>query len=858
MTRAPPVETVADMLSQPPPTPADGALARRVRRVAAASARRPKTMIALWIAFVVACAVIGGMTGLRTVSDADAGAGQSRTADQRVEAAGLTPAASEAILLRSDSAASTRAAAADLTARLAKLDVVASVTGPADDPALSTAGGRSGLVTVTMRGDPDDAADHVAPIERAAAAVERAHDGVHVDEAGTGTINQAFDDVIDRDLERANVISLPIILVVLLIAFGALVAACVPLLLGITSVVAAIGVAGLISQAVPGTDSTTALIVLIGLAVGVDYSLFYIRREREERRAGAGADAALAATAATVGRAIVISGLTVMVALAGLVVTGLSMFTSMALATMAVVGIAMIGSVTVLPAVLTLLGDKVDKGRIPFVGKRLARRAAARPAGSGMWGAIARVVTRRPLAWLVVVVLALGALAIPALSMHPADSDVRSLGASNPVVQANAAIERAFPGAPSDADLVVTSDSGELQGAAARERLTDLGERAERVTGGQGEIDVRVAGDGRTAVVAVPMPDTGDSDAAKATVSALRDQIAPTAGAVAPDAQVLVSGDAARDVDFTDQLSQRTPIVIAFVLGLAFVLLVSAFRSPGLAAAVIGLNLLSVGAAFGVLTAVFQHDWAQSLLDFTNTGSVSNWVPLFTFVILFGLSMDYTIVVLERMQEARRAGRSARAAAAEGIAATGSTITSAAVVMIGVFAVFATMEFADNKQLGVGLTVAVLLDATIVRGIGLPAAVALLGERGWKVPAGAARDAAPAPAPDLGDELEALAARVPMPVSVDVLVDGPPPSPAAARAMLAVAEQALAQAGTRAHVRLCVDGDALTVQVTDRGPRAERPARDAFAAVRRQLERVGGTLTVAATPDGATTVRAQL
>jgi RND superfamily putative drug exporter len=813
-------------------------------------------MIALWVAFVVACVVAGGMAGMQTVSDADSGAGQSRTADQRIEAAGLTPAASEAILLRSDSAAATRAAAADLSARLAQLDVVASVSGPADDPALSTAGGKTGLVTVTMRGDPDDAADHVAPIERAAAAVQRAHDGVRVDEAGTGTINQAFDDVIDRDLQRANVISVPIILIVLLVAFGALVAACVPLLLGITSVAAAIGVAGLISQAVPGTDSTTVLIVLIGLAVGVDYSLFYIRREREERRAGAGPDAALAATAATVGRAIVISGLTVMVALAGLVMTGLSMFTSMALATMAVVGIAMIGSVTVLPAVLTLLGDKVEKGRIPFVGKRMARRAAARPAGSGLWGAIARVVTRRPLAWLVLVVVALGALAIPALSMHPADSDVRSLGASNPVVVANAAIERAFPGAPSDADLVVSSADGALKGAAARERLQDLGRRAARVTGGQGEIDVHVARDGRTAVVSVPMPDSGDSDAAKATVSALRDRIAPTAGSVAPDAQVLVSGDAARDVDFTDQLSQRTPIVIAFVLGLAFLLLLGAFRSPGLAGAVIGLNLLSVGAAFGVLTAVFQHDWAQSLLDFTNTGAVSNWVPLFTFVILFGLSMDYTIVVLERMQEARRAGRSARAAAAEGIAATGSTITSAAVVMIGVFAIFATMEFADNKQLGVGLTVAVLLDATIVRGIALPAAVALLGERGWKVPGRPARD--DEAAPDLGGELEALAARVPMPVSVDVLVDGPPPSPAAARAMLAVAEQALAQAGTRAHVRLCVDGAALTVQVTDRGPRGDRPARDAFAAVRRQLERVGGTLTVAASPDGATTVRAQL
>ena len=299
------------------------------------------------------------------------------------------------------------------------------------------------------------------------------------------------------------------------------------------------------------------------------------------------------------------------------------------------------------------------------------------------------------------------------------------------------------------------------------------------------------------------------------------------------------------------------------MLGLAFLLLLAAFRSPRLAARgdrpepAVGRRRLrradrGLPARLG----------ASRLLDFTNTGAVANWVPLFTFVILFGLSMDYTILVLERIR--RRAGRAlgARDAAAEGIAATGSTITSAAVVMVGVFAIFATMEFADNKQLGVGLTVAMLLDATIVRGIGLPAAVALLGERGWKVrgvggPGSPSVDEASI---DLVEELEALAARAPMPVSVDVLVDGPRPAASVSRAMLAVAEQALAEVGTRAHVRLCVDGESLTVLVTDRGPRPERsrPARDPFAAVRRQLERVGGTLTVAATRDGATTVRAQL
>jgi RND superfamily putative drug exporter len=247
------------------------------------------------------------------------------------------------------------------------------------------------------------------------------------------------------------------------------------------------------------------------------------------------------------------------------------------------------------------------------------------------------------------------------------------------------------------------------------------------VTGGRGSVTLETARDGRTAVVSVPMPDRGVA-AAEDTVAALRDQVTPTASRVAPGARALLTGEGAGSADFTHRLASSTPLVIGLVLGLAFVLLVGAFRSPRLAAAVIALNLLSVGAAYGVLAAVFQHRWAEGLLGFTSTGTVADWLPLFAFVILFGLSMDYTILVLERVREARRAGRSAREAAAKGVAATGSTVTSAAIVMVAVFAIFATMQFADNKQLGVGLAVAILLDATIVRGIALPAAVALLGD----------------------------------------------------------------------------------------------------------------------------------
>ena len=303
------------------------------------------------------------------------------------------------------------------------------------------------LVQVTLRGDPDDASEHVAPIQRAVAAIARAHPEATLHEAGGGTLDKGFEEILQKDLQRAEVISLPITLVILLLAFGAVVAAAVPLLLGLTSVAAAMGAFGVISQVAPDGGTGGALVALIGLAVGVDYSLFYIRREREERRAGKDAHAALDAAAATVGRAIVVSGVTVVVALAGLLFTGLAVFTSMALATIVVVAIAVIGSLTVLPATLALLGDRIDKGRLPFLGRRRPR------ADGGAWGRLARTVTKHPVVALVTAVCLLGTLAIPALDLQPASSYEEALPRDTPVVVAQRAIERAFPGAPNDAEL---------------------------------------------------------------------------------------------------------------------------------------------------------------------------------------------------------------------------------------------------------------------------------------------------------------------------------------------------------------------------------------------------------------------
>jgi uncharacterized membrane protein YdfJ with MMPL/SSD domain len=709
----------------------DGALARVVRRAAGASARWRKTTLILWLALVVGCVAAGAMTGTQKLTDAQAGVGQSASADARIAHAGMQDPAVESILVKSSDGARTRAAAADLQRRAAKLPDVGAVHGPADTPALSTAGGRTVLVQASLRGDPDDAGDHAKPLERTVAAVAADHRGVTLQQAGAGSIDNAVNKVVSDDLGHAEVVSIPITLLILVLAFGAIVAASVPLLLGITSVAAALGAVGLISQVAPAGDTTTSLVVLIGLAVGVDYSLFYIRREREERRAGRGPHAALDAAAAAVGRAIVVSGLTVMVALAGLLVTGMKVFESMALATIAVVAIAVIGSLTVLPAVLAMLGDRVDKGRLPGVKWRRARRARREAAAGkrlGAWAGIARVSTRHPLAAFVTAVCLLGALAVPAMDMHLAGEGVSDFPKDLAVVKANKAIERTFPGAPEDAKLVVTGHGlGHERG-----KLAALGQRGMKVTGGHGRVGVDVSRDGRTAVVSVPMPDHGVS-AADRTIAALRDEVAPTTAQVQAGAQAKVTGEAARDADFTSRLKERTPIVIAFVLALAFVLVLAAFRSVPLAAAVIGLNLLSVGAAYGVLVAVFQHSWAESALNFSSSGSIVNWLPLFSFVILFGLSMDYTVLVLERIREARRAGLSPREAAAEGVAATAGTVSSAAVVMVAIFAVFATLRLLSMKQLGVGLATAILLDATVVRALALPAAVALLGRHGPRV-----------------------------------------------------------------------------------------------------------------------------
>jgi uncharacterized membrane protein YdfJ with MMPL/SSD domain len=694
-----------------------GRLARAVSSISGASARHPRTIVALWLVLIAGCIFAGASAGTRMLSDAASGTGESARADAALSTAHLKAAATESVLVTSGSARTTGAAVAALERRARQLPSVAGVRGPREVPALSRSGGRLQLVQVTLRGDPDKASDHVAALQRTVASFAASHPRATLQEVGDGSGERAINDVVNNDLHHAELISLPITLVILVVAFGALVAAFVPLLLGLTSVAGALGALGVISHIAPQGNPTPSVVVLVGLAVGVDYSLFYIRREREERRAGRDAHAALAAATASIGRAIVVAALTVMVGLAGLTFTGLGVFTSMALGAILVVALAAIGSVTVLPAVLALLGDRIDRGRL---WPRRRRRATA----PGAWQRIAAAVTARPGASLLATVVLLGALSVPVLSMRTGDPGVRDLPTTNSVRIADQAIERAFPGSPIEGQLVVTGQH--LDRPAAIAAIHALGRRAERVTRGHGAVTVDVARDGATAVVTVPFPDRGLS-AQKQTVTALRRTVDGTLGLAG--AKVMLTGGAAGGADFSGRLATITPIAIAAVLGLAFLLLLGAFGSPSLAAAVIGLNLLSVGASFGILVEVFQHGVGQSLLGFTSDGAIVEWLPLFAFVLLFGLSMDYTVLILERVREERNRGADARTAAVRALGATAGTVTSAAAVMIAVFSIFATLGLLEFKQLGFGLAVAILLDATIVRAVALPAVITVLGRR---------------------------------------------------------------------------------------------------------------------------------
>jgi uncharacterized membrane protein YdfJ with MMPL/SSD domain len=479
------------------------------------------------------------------------------------------------------------------------------------------------------------------------------------------------------------------------------------------------------------SDQISSVILLIGLAVGVDYSMFYVRREMEERDKGKGAEAALEAAAATSGHAVVVSGFIVLISMAGMLLSGSAIFVSFAIGTMTVVAVAVVGSLTFLPAMLSWLGEKgwTEKGRVPILG-RLRHRGGGR---SRVWGWIVDRVLARPALAAGAATALLVAMALPAIGMHTLSPGIDGLPADQPVRQTYERVQAAFPGTTEPAEVVV--QAANVTSPRVQAGIADL-RRAALATGRMYEpIDVTVNPAKTLAIVHIPLRGE-NSQAALRSLDALRGDVVPATIERVPGATVDVSGDTAGSKDFNDSMKAHLPLVFGFVLTMAFLLLLVTFRSLVIPLKAIALNLLSVGAAYGVLTLVFQHGWGSSLLDFEPVGGITSWLPLFLFVVLFGLSMDYHVFILSRVREAFLGGMTTEQAVAHGIKSTAGVVTSAAAVMIAVFAVFASLGAIEFKQMGVGLAAAVLIDATIVRAVLLPATMKLLGDWNWYLPRG--------------------------------------------------------------------------------------------------------------------------
>jgi uncharacterized membrane protein YdfJ with MMPL/SSD domain len=721
-------------------------------RMAVWSSRHRKKAFWGWLGFVVVVFAIGNAMGTTPLSDEDQFSGESHRAEVALHDAGLRP-VEEVVFLQSDKLTikdpEFQAAVTGVTDRLKRLKYVSHVQSPLSGGSDVSADQHAALVNFRIAGDTTDATDRVDPSLDAVAAVQAQHSGMDIRQIGGASTRKAVNKVFTDDLGKAGELSLPLTLIILTLTFGTLVAAGVPLLIGITAVLAALGLVALPSGVLPVDANLPAVVLMIGLAVGVDYSLFYLRREREERAGGRDERSALYAAAATSGRAVLISGVTVIVAMAGMLISGDKTFISFAEGAILVVAIAMFASLTVLPAMLSWLGDRVEKGRVPVIGRR------RRPAGqSRVWTKITGAVMRRPGVSAVLAGGLLVALAIPALQLRVVTSGIDQLPQDLAIIKTYDKVKAVFPTEGVTATVAVQADHVRTGATAAG--IAALRSRVNDSKTFRPGTEVTYNAAGTVAKIEVPSPGNGTDAPSVKALDELRDTIIPATLGRVDGTSVNVSGDAASSKDFADQLTSRLPLIFAFVFALAFVLLLVTFRSIVIPIKAIILNLLSIGAAYGILVLIFQDGRGESLIGFTSIDGVTNWLPLFLFVVLFGLSMDYHVFILSRVRELYCRGMSTDEAVKQGISTTAGTVTSAATVMVGVFAVFITLSFLDFKELGVGMAAAVLIDATIIRGVLLPASMKLLGDWNWYLPGwlewlphvGAGRDVLPPHGPE--------------------------------------------------------------------------------------------------------------
>ncbi|MEU9714599.1 MMPL family transporter [Streptomyces sp. NPDC047976] len=700
-------------------------------KVASWSAAHPWRAIVGWFVFVVLCLGASAAVGTNSATTEDYRVGKAGRAEALAAEGGLQRRPVEQVVIDSPSGsldlAAARAAAADVTARMGNLAEVDRV----EEPVVSK-DGKVLMVQVVMKGEELGARKHVDPLVAQTAEVQKNHPGVRVQETGGPSMSKGLDQQRGDDLAFSEMLTLPVTVITLMIAFGSVIAAGVPVLLALSSIAAAMGLSALASHVLPDAGVGNNIILLIGMAVGVDYSLFYLKRDREERARAGGklaSQAIVELAAATAGRAIVVSGLAVIVSTATLYLATDVIFSSLATGTIIVVLVAMASSLTVLPALLAKLGARSERRAAHRVqeGKRNRDHGGT----SKVWQTLLRPATRRPGVTLLVSTLVMLALSAPALGLKLSVLGKDTFSRKIPAVQTYDRLTAAFPDMLVQHQVVVRAEASSApQVAQALEGLRRRAQ-ADPMFAKDADFKPRASADGRISSLTLSVPFKPSSSQALDSLDRIRDDYLPaTVGKVA-GAEAYVTGDIARDVDYLDHQNSKLPLIVGFLLLVTFAVTVVTFRSVVIGLIGIALNLLSAAAAFGLLVVVFQGDWAQNMLDFHSTGAIGARVPLFLFVILFGLSMDYQVFVVSRIREAALRGLDTRKAVLEGIGSSAGVVTSAAIVMVTVFSSFIFLSLVEMKQMGFSLAVAVLLDAFIVRIMILPSALILLGNRSW-------------------------------------------------------------------------------------------------------------------------------
>ncbi|MEA2584572.1 MAG: putative drug exporter of the superfamily [Thermomicrobiales bacterium] len=725
-------------------------------RLARVSSHRPWRTIGIWIVLLVILGGLQGVLPMQSTSDvtllnnpeSDRGWDLLTQHGIRQERSGT-----ETVIVRSATTTVADPAFQQTVRQVtdairADTKIVASATNyyevnaqsPDGATGLVSADGKTTIIPVTLTGSLSDAVEHGADFLALIKGQRAAAPGFEVLTVGDASLNEEINKISEEDIARGESFGAGAAFLILLVVFGALVAAFVPIILAIISIGIAFGLAALVSQLGELSFFVTSMITMIGLAVGIDYSLFVVERYREERRRGAAKLDAIQIAGATSSRAVLFSGMTVVFALIGMFLVPNNIYRSLATGAILVVVVAVIASLTLIPAVLSLLGDKIDWPRRRTYDAAAAEKQFAydhETIHSGVWGSITRVVMGHPVVSLVGAVALLVLCALPYLDFKPGLGGASSLPDDLESKAAYNILATEFSaGLVSPVEIVV---EGPLEDPTVQQGMTDLVAKlgTTQTANDQplfGPASVTTSPDGRVALISVPLKVAPDEAEGLDAIRRLREEIVPPIRSTMTDSQVLVTGVTANNVDFLEMRDTYTPIVFAFVLGLSFLLLMVVFRSIVVAAKAIVMNLLSVGAAYGLLVLVFQKGYGHDLFGFQTVEAIEAWLPLFLFSILFGLSMDYHVFLLSRIREHYdQTGRN-RESVAVGLQATAKIITGAALIMVAVFAGFAAGRLVFLQQMGFGLGVAVLLDATIVRSILVPSAMALLKDWNWYLP----------------------------------------------------------------------------------------------------------------------------